>query len=75
MSLGSDWDGFAVTVGRLHDAGEHVVMEGRYTGTNKASGRRLDAQVCHVLRFRDDKLSSFQHYVDTAQMQDVMATR
>ena len=37
----------------LYDAGEHVVMEGRYTGTYRPSGRSLDAQVCHVLRFRD----------------------
>jgi ketosteroid isomerase-like protein len=43
-SLGSDWEGFAVTVRTVHDA-----------------GKSLDAQMCHVLRFRDGKLSSFQH--------------
>jgi ketosteroid isomerase-like protein len=75
MSLGSDWEGFAVTVRTLHDAGEHIVMEGRYTGKYKPSGKSLDAQMCHVLRFRDGKLSSFQQYVDTAQLQAVMATR
>ena len=70
--LGLDWDGFAVTARTLHDAGEFVVMEGRYTGTYKPSGRELDAQVCHVLRFSNGKLSSFQQYVDTAQLQAVM---
>lgn len=75
MRLGGDWDGFTVNVGTLHDAGEHVVMEGRYTGTHKASGKALDAQVCHVLRFRDGKLASFQQYVDTSQLQAVMAPR
>jgi hypothetical protein len=30
MRLGSEWDGFTVNVRTLHDAGEHVVMEGRY---------------------------------------------
>jgi ketosteroid isomerase-like protein len=75
MRLGSEWNGFTVTVRTLHDAGEHVVMEGRYTGTYKPSGRRIDAQVCHVLRFRDGKLLSFQQYVDTAQLQAVMAKR
>ena len=74
MRLGSEWEGFTVTVRALHDAGEHVVMEGRYTGLYKPSGKRLDAQVCHVLRFRDGKLLSFQQYVDTGQMQAVMAT-
>ena len=75
MRLGSEWDGFTVNVRTLHDAGEHVVMEGRYTGLYKASGKSLDAQVCHILRFRDGKLTSFQQYVDTGQLQTVMATR
>jgi uncharacterized protein len=73
-SLGSDWEGFTVTVKTLHDAGEYVVMEGRYTGTYKPSGRKLDAQVCHVLRFSEGKLASFQQYTDTAQLRVAMAT-
>ena len=74
MRLGAEWDGFTVNVGQLHDAGEYVVMEGRYTGTFKPSNRSINAQVCHVLRFQDGKLLSFQQYVDTAQLQTVMAT-
>jgi ketosteroid isomerase-like protein len=74
MRIGSEWDGFTVHVGSLHDAGDHVVMQGRYTGTFKPSGKSLDAQACHVLRFRDGKLSSFQQYADTAQLQAVMTT-
>ena len=73
--IGAEWDGFAVNVRAFHDAGEHVVIEGRYTGTYKPTGRSLDAQMCHVLRFRDGKLSSFQQYLDTGQVQAVMATR
>ena len=75
MRIGGDWDGFTVNVRRLHDAGDHIVMEGRYTGTSKLTGEALDAQVCHVLRFRDGKLLSFQQYVDTGQLQAVMAAR
>jgi uncharacterized protein len=75
MRIGAEWEGFTVTVRALHDAGEHVVMEGRYTGTYKPSNRSVDAQVCHVLRFRDGKLFSFQQYVDTGQLQAVMAIR
>jgi ketosteroid isomerase-like protein len=74
LRLGSEWEGFTVTVRTLHDAGDHVVMEGRYTGRYKPSDRRIDAQVCHVLSFRDGKLSSFQQYVDTGQLQTAMAT-
>ena len=51
ISLGTEWENFAVHVQSLRDAGDHVVMEGRYTGTYKPSGKNIDAQVCHVLRF------------------------
>jgi ketosteroid isomerase-like protein len=73
ISLGTEWDAFTIHVKSLHGAGDHVVMEGRYTGTYKPSGKKLDAQVCHVLRFSGGKLASFQQYVDTAQLQAVMA--
>jgi ketosteroid isomerase-like protein len=75
MRIGSEWKDFRVNLGTFHDAGESVVMEGRYTGTYTASGKSLDAQMCHVLRFRAGKLVSFQQYVDTAQLQAVMAAR
>jgi len=75
VRIGSEWEGFTVTVCTLHDAGEYVVMEGRYTGTYKPSNQSIDAQVSHVLRFRDGKLLSFQQYVDTAQLQSVMIAR
>lgn len=75
MRLGSEWDGFTVAIRALHDAGEHVVMEGRYTGTYKPTGKSIDAQVCHVLGVRDGKLVSFQQYVDTGQLQAAMAPR
>lgn len=72
MSLGGEWDGFKVKVGSLHDAGDHVVMQGRYTGTFKPSGKAVNAQACHVLRFTNGKLTSFQQYTDTAQIQSTM---
>jgi len=52
-----------------------VVVEGRYTGTFKTTGKTLDAQVCHVFKIRDGKFTSFQQFVDTAQLQDVMGAR
>ena len=52
-----------------------VVMEGRYTGLYKPSGNSIDAQVRHVLRFWGGKLVSFQQYLDTGQLQKVMALR
>jgi ketosteroid isomerase-like protein len=35
----------------------------------------MDAQVCHVLGMKGGKLTSFQQFMDTAQLQDVMGAR
>lgn len=70
--LGQDWDGFTVHPGTFHDAGDTVVVEGRYTGVCKATGHAMDTQMCHVWGIRDGKVLSFQQYVDTARLRDVM---
>ena len=71
--VGRDWEDFSVNVTALHDAGDHIVMEGRITGKYKPTGKRLDAQTCDILRFRGGKLVHFQQYYDTAQLQNVMS--
>jgi ketosteroid isomerase-like protein len=75
MRLATEWDTFTVLPKDLHDAGDTVVAEGRYTGTYKETGRSLDAQFCHVFKIRDGKVSSFQQFTDTAQLQHVMGAR
>ena len=74
MRLGSEWDGFTVIPHEFHDAGDTVVAECRYTAVHKATGKSIDAQACHVWKFSDGKATSFQQYVDTAQLQDAMGT-
>jgi hypothetical protein len=70
LKIGGEWDGFTVNPKEFHDAGDTVVVEARYTGTYKATGKSLDAQVTHVWRLRDGKIANFQQYVDTAQLQE-----
>ena len=72
MALGGDFEGFSVNPKEMHDAGDAVIVEGRYTGTYKATGKSFDAQFCHVARFRDGKMVSFQQYTDTAQFRGAM---
>jgi len=75
VRLGSEWDGFAVHPKSFLDAGDSVVVEARYRGTYKATGRSLDAQVCHVWDVADGRVTRFQQYLDTAKFQDVMGAR
>lgn len=75
MRLGGEWDGFTVHPRLFHDASESVIVEGRYTGTFKSTGKKMDAQFCHVFEIKDGKLMRFQQYIDTAKIQDVMGAR
>jgi uncharacterized protein len=75
MRLGGEWDGFTVHPGSFHGAGDSVIVEARYSGTYKPTGKRLDAQVCHVRDVKDGKLTRFQQYVDTAKLRDVMEAK
>lgn len=66
--LSVEWNGFAVRPETFHDAGDVVIMEGRYKGVCKATGRSTNAQVVHLWTVRNGKLAAFQQYVDTAEM-------
>jgi ketosteroid isomerase-like protein len=65
--LGGEWDGFAAVPEEFLDAGDTVIVLGRYRGTAKATGRTLDAQLAHVWRISDGKAARFQQYTDTLQ--------
>ncbi|TMJ20244.1 MAG: nuclear transport factor 2 family protein [Alphaproteobacteria bacterium] len=63
--LGTEWDGFAALPEEYLDAGDTVVVLGRYRGAHRATGRALDAQLAHVWRIEDGKVARFQQYTDT----------
>ncbi len=65
--LATEWDNFQVIPAEFHDAGETVVVTGRYKGTYKATQTPLDSQFAHFWRLRDGKVTEFQQYTDTAQ--------
>jgi len=75
MKLGAEWEAFSVDLKSLHGAGDSVIVEGRYHGTYRSTGKTLDAQVCHVWDVKDGKVTRFQQYVDTTKLNDVMGSR
>jgi hypothetical protein len=75
MRLGTEWDGFRVHPKLFHGANGSVIVEGRYTGTYKPTGKSIDVQVCHIWDVKDGKLTKFQQYVDTAKLQEAMGAR
>jgi ketosteroid isomerase-like protein len=69
---GSEWDGFAAVPEEYLDAGDTVVVLGRYKGSYKATGRPQNAQMVHVWRIKDGKAAAFQQYVDTLHVDGVI---
>lgn len=66
--LVDEWEYWKLEVAELLGAGDRVVALGRYHAKNKATGTEIDAQFVHVWRVRDGLATSFQQYVDTAQV-------
>ena len=75
MRLGSEWDAFTVHPRAFHGAGDSVIVEGRYTGAFKPTGKSMDTQFCHVWDIKDGKVTRFQQYMDTAKARDVMGVK
>ena len=73
--IATDWDGFAAVPKEMLDAGDTVIVLGRYNGTYRATGRTLDAQLAHVWRVADGRIVGFQQYTDTLQANRVVERR
>lgn len=69
---GPEWDRWSIGVEATLETADAVIVEGRYTGAYKPTGRRMDVQVCHIWRFRNTEVASFHQYVDTAGLREVM---
>jgi uncharacterized protein len=72
MKAGPEWNGWSVVLGDVLETSDAVVVECRYAGLYKPTGKTLDVQVCHVWKLRDGRIRSFHQYLDTARLQAVM---
>ena len=65
--LGGEWEGFKAVPNEFLDAGDTVVVLGRYGGSYKATNKAWDAAFVHVWRILDGNAVAFQQYTDTLQ--------
>ena len=65
MRLGSEWEGFAAVPDEFIDAGDTVVVLGKYSGKYKKTGKSFQANFAHVWKMQDGKAAQFIQYVDT----------
>lgn len=68
----TEFDGFAVEVDELLDAGDTVIMLGRYRGKATKTGRAQRTQAAHVWRIANGRIVRFQQYADTRQLASVL---
>ncbi|OLT16478.1 DUF4440 domain-containing protein [Pseudonocardia sp. CNS-139] len=70
--LAAEWTGWAVHDETYVSEGEDVVVLARYTATNRATGRALDARVAHHFVVRGARIARFEQFVDSATVRAAM---
>jgi ketosteroid isomerase-like protein len=68
----ADVEGFAVTPEEFTAAGDTVAVVTRYTGTGKATGKRLDQTAVHVWDIHDGRAVRFRQFMDTVKYAEVV---
>ncbi|WP_432468121.1 nuclear transport factor 2 family protein [Agarivorans sp. Z349TD_8] len=70
--LASEWDGYNFAVEDYVASGDKVFAYGTYSGTYKTTGKHFKARVAHLWTLRDSKIVSFEQFVDSKTVCDVM---
>lgn len=70
--LGSEWIDYKFTPEDYVASEDKVIAYGTYTGTNKATCKSFEARVAHIWKLKDGKIKSFEQFVDSQPVNDVM---
>lgn len=68
------WSEFTAEPDEFLDAGEQVVVLGRYRGIAKGTCKQLDVPFVHVWRVVGDKAVRFRQFLDTAGWVEALRT-
>lgn len=66
--IAADWSPFASEIDDFLDAGDTVVVLGRYTGASRETGKPMVAAFAHVYDVDGGKVRRFRQYTDTHPM-------
>ena len=69
----SNWQNFGYHIEEFLDAGQSVIVIGRYTGRERKSGRAMSATAAHIYDLRDQKVWRFRMFADTKTIWNSMA--
>lgn len=67
------WEGFTYDLENILDAGNSVIVIGKYSGRNRISGKSMSAAAAHIYDLRDGKVCRFRMFADTKCIWDAMS--
>lgn len=70
----SNFEEFHAIPEEFLDAGENIVVTGRYEGIPKSSSARFVAKFVYIYTVRNSKITRFRQYTDTKSIQDSLAS-
>ena len=68
----NNWQGFAYQIEQFLDAGNSVIVIGKYAGRYRISGKSMHASAAHVYDLCDGKVCRFRMFADTKIIWDAM---
>ena len=66
------WDDFSAVPDEFLDAGDQVVVVGRYRGVGKQTRKQLDVPFVHIWTLQGEKAIRFRQFLDTAGWVEVL---
>jgi ketosteroid isomerase-like protein len=72
IPLMRDWDGFSAVAHEFISEGNRVASIGTYSGTFKATGKKMNAPFVHTWTVRDGRITKFNMYVDSVKVLETM---
>jgi ketosteroid isomerase-like protein len=70
--LATEWIGYKFTPEAYIAEGDKVAAYGTYTGINKLTNKSFSARVVHLWKLRNEKIVSFEQFVDSQPVNDAM---
>ena len=67
--IAEEWEYWNIQLDHVLDAGDNVVVLGRYRARQRGTGSEMDIQCAHIWWMRDGRIVRFQQYADTAGAQ------
>jgi hypothetical protein len=69
----NNWKDFTYEIEQFLDAGDSIVVIGKYSGQHCVSGKFMRAVAAHIYDIRDGKVSRFRMFADTKTIWDAMS--